>query len=137
MAYSTKIKNTFDQIKTVLTDLPGGVFMAQDDFTGNEGIVVELASSTLLSSMSGANTRSYAFTITQYFRANGTKEQITEAISRRMDKLEYTLTQAQSRTVSGTYYWHDGEVTDSTIEENDEGELVGTLIYELSITEGG
>ncbi|MBT7338370.1 MAG: hypothetical protein HN802_01560 [Candidatus Jacksonbacteria bacterium] len=135
MAYSTKIKNTFDQIKSVLTDLPGGVFMSQDDFTGNEGIVVELESSSLISSMSGANTRSYAFGLTQYFKANGTKEQITEALSRRMDKLEYTLTQAQSRTVSGTYYWHDGQVADSSIEETDDGELVGNLTYELSITE--
>ena len=135
MAYSTKIKTTFDQIKKVLTDLPGGIFMSQDDYTGNEGIVVEFDSSTLISSMSGANTRTYTYNFTQYMKANGTKEQITEALSRRMDKLEYPLTQEQSRTVSGTYYWHDGQVTSSSIEENDDGEMVGIVVYELSITE--
>ena len=109
--------------------------MSQDDYTGNEGIVVEFDSSTLISSMSGANTRTYTYNFTQYMKANGTKEQITEALSRRMDKLEYTLTQEQSRTVSGTYYWHDGQVTSSSIEENDDGEMVGIVVYELSITE--
>jgi hypothetical protein len=133
MAYSTKIKNIFDQFDIILKDLPGGVY--HGDFTGNEGISIGEITSTIVERMAGSNTRRYSVDMSVFYRANGTHDQVATMLSRRLDKLEYTLDQASSRTVSGTYYWHDGEVASGEISENDEGELIGNITYELSITE--
>lgn len=133
MAYSTKIKNIYDQLDIILKDLPGSV--SHGDFTGNEGIMVSNITSSIIDRMAGSNTRRYSVDLSVFYRASGTYDQVTTMLSRRLDKLEYTLDQASSRTVSGTYYWHDGEVVSSEISENDDDELIGLISYELSITE--
>jgi hypothetical protein len=129
----SKLNNIKTRLQVILKTLAGGIHF--DEVRGNEGILVGKITSTLVDNLAGATTRRYAVPMTVFFKAHGNKKQTEDMLSRRIDKIEDKLNEEVSHYDGSTYYWHDGEVVESIMEENDEGMLVGNLTFECTITE--
>ncbi len=129
----SKLINIKSRLQVLLETLSGGVHF--DEVRNNEGILIGKITSTIIDNLAGATTRRYVVPITVFFKSHGNRKQTQDMLSRRMDKIEDKLNQEVSHYDGATYYWHDGEVVESIMEENDEGMLVCNLTFECTITE--
>jgi hypothetical protein len=145
MSYTTKLKNNMDQLIKVIGEagLPTPIYWDFENGKGkNEFISIEVLPSDLIERLSGAVVRTYPFQINYYMTLVGDKKlKIMDALSRRIDKLERTLNNNSNRTVSGTYYWHDGDVTEMNLDapledfEDLSNLHVGRLTFIVTTTE--
>ena len=129
----SKINNIRTRLQVVLKTHAGGIHFGE--MIGNEGLMIGNITSTMIGIIAGGVTRRYSVPITQYFKSHGNKKQTTDMLSRRIDQIETLLNEETSHTDGATYYWHDGEIIESVIEEDEEGNMVGNLTFECTITE--
>tara|TARA_R110002012_G_scaffold304129_2_gene506611 strand:+ start:483 stop:881 length:399 start_codon:yes stop_codon:yes gene_type:complete len=129
----SKLNNIRTRLQVILKTLAGGIHF--DEVRGNEGILVGDITSTIIDNLAGATSRRYVVPMTVFFKSHGNKKQTTDMLSRRIDKVEDKLNEEVSHYDGTTYYWHDGQVVETAIEENDEGMIVGNMTFECTITE--
>jgi len=144
LVYTNNNKVIMDQLQKVIDEagFPASILWDFGDFKGSEGIVLRPTSSDVLEYLAGAITRRYEYEISYYMVMKQNRKEMLDELSFRHDKLENILAKHVHEVEAGTYYWHDGNVLESILddelsetEEAIKNLHVSRMTYGLSKTE--
>lgn len=113
--------NVMNELEKILNDLglPGPIVWEMKGM-GNEALMIRYLRSEPIILMAGANVRRHFLELSYYMRlkAASYKDNYLDTINKRTAKIERGLFDHHYRVRSGTYYWHDGEVIESILDDD-------------------
>lgn len=118
ITYTNKIKTVLDSVEKLIEDefnIP-----VIDEHKGNESIVINPVDDTLIEYLSIGQSRTYNLSIEYTMSKAGGFENVKDHLTNRAERIKRLLFNNANYSPSGTYKFHEGQVTSITYEQDED-----------------